>query len=290
LGDMEKLQLYSDRFTEKLRQLAEIDSVVDIGRARVQLEILLKLGENDEGLTSREIAEKTGYRRKTVLDALRKLIGKGLVTHEDDVYKLTSEGINLYRGLLEVLDIPTQHLKYAPTHKMQPLEFARDIATYDFLNDAIIALGAAKNNELPLTILSEIAGISPQRMEDYLEKFTKGRVKLFKRYIKKPWLSRLLGRGRGVVYYRLTSEGLKAYYRLPHYLKMKHNTAAKILQYIARSGHPKLVLKRLALIMAIGSSIAMSLAIFLKNTGSVLILGAWSLLVSFIALLIELAY
>lgn len=277
-----------DPTIERLRKLREVDLLVDIGRGSVQLEIILALGRADSGLNSKSLSEMTGYRRKTILDALRKLQIKGLVSEREDGYVLSEKGLKLYSSLLEALGVGIGESKGRLSSMLLSREMARDIATYDYVNDAIIALGAARNYELPVKVLSEITGLSVQRLEDYLEKFTNGRPRLFKKFRKRSILSKILGRGE--VYYRLTSEGLAAYHKLPHYLKMKKNLGARILQTIGRSGHPKLVLKRMAIYMSIGSSLTMLAAILIGGALGKIIMASWILLVSLIALLIEVSY
>ena len=67
-------------FLEKLRRIKELDSVIDLSKSSIQLEILLLLGMSESSaLTASEIARGLGIRRKAVTDALRKLLRKGLI-------------------------------------------------------------------------------------------------------------------------------------------------------------------------------------------------------------------
>jgi hypothetical protein len=64
------------------------------------------------------------------------------------------------------------------------------------------------------------------------------------------------------------------------------NSATRLLALLTRALHPRIVLKRLTLFLSVGSAVAMSL-VALHPELSLLLLGGWVLVVSFLALLVS---
>ncbi len=273
---------------EAARVLRKVDSVVDMARGWTQLRILLVVGHKGRA-TVDDLVRVLGERRKTILDSLRKMRVKGLVADVNGVLRLSDKGKEVYNLLSSILRssiVKGRRIEDAQTAAIV-YDIPRNLTKAFYLYDAIIAIGSSPKNELPLETLAYIVKLSPSIIDDYLKPFANGENALFRRVIKE---KSLLFFKRRKIFYRLTKEGLKVFYRLPAYLKYKNNKAAKLFRMITRTGHPRVVIKRMALIISIGSVIVMILNILLPPLLAVLTLSAWILVLSFFALLIEFTY
>lgn len=267
--------------------LREVDSVVDLTRGWLQLRIVIVLGFYGRS-DADELAKVLGERKKAILDALRKLKMKGLVVDADSgrYVVLSDEGRKLYETLVGII---SSAVSGRNSEGALPLieDVHRDLTTSFYLYEVIIALGTSRKYELPLDTLASIVKLSPEVLDDYLKPYADGSLKLFKRYVVGSKMS--LRRGRKVVY-RLSDDGLKVYRRLPDYMKYRSDWKALILRYITRSGHPKIVLKRISLMLSLGSAAVALITTLLPVGLSLLVIMSWVLVISFIALLTELTY
>ncbi|MEM4519596.1 MAG: hypothetical protein QXD94_04080, partial [Sulfolobales archaeon] len=93
-------------------------------------------------------------------------------------------------------------------------------------------------------------------------------------------------KGRKIIY-RLSDDGLKVYHRLPDYVKYRNDWKASILRALTRSGHPRIVLKRISLTLSLGSAFIALTAVFLPPNLSLILIMTWVLIISFIALITE---
>ena len=85
---------------------------------------------------------------------------------------------------------------------------------------------------------------------------------------------------------------MKVFKSMPTYLKLKNNKGLKILALIARTGHPREVLRRVALITAVGSA-ALTLALLLLPYNILFEMTSciiWSFISTLISLLIITSY
>lgn len=263
--------------------LREVDATVDFARGWLQLRILLVVGSLGRCTVDR-LVEIVGERRKAVLDALRKMRTKGLI-EGGDTLSLSEDGLRIYRTLVSVLSgafVTSAASRYV---RAMTTDLHRDIAKFSYLYDVIVALGTSKGFELPLDTLASITRLSPETLEDYLKPFVEDEPKLFKRVVKR---GKLLSRRK--VYYRLTEDGLKVYHRLPEYVKYRGSVAAALLRSLTNSGHPRVVLKRVAITLALGSAATSALAALLTPPISAIAALSWILIVSLLAVLVELTY
>ncbi len=277
-----------DDLIEAARVLRKIDSVVDMARGWTQLRTLLVVGHRGKA-TVDDLVRMLGERRKTILDSLRKMRVKGLIIEINGFLRLSEKGKEVYNLLSTILKSGMgwgQRIERSQTAAIV-YDIPRNLTRAFYLYDAIIAIGSSPKNELPLETLAYIVKLSPSIIDDYLKPFANGENALFRRVIK--GRSLFFFRKRKV-FYRLTKEGLKVFYRLPAYLKYKNNKAAKLFRIITRTGHPRVVIKRTALIISMGSVIVMTLNILLPPLLAILTLSAWILVLSFFALLIEFTY
>ena len=151
-----------------------------------------------------------------------------------------------------------------------------NLATFNYVYDVLITLGSAKDNELPLNKLSRFVDLSPQRLQSHLDLYLYSSVPeslleqcLFKKFMKPTGLKLLrnfLAKVFGLklkdqeLYYKLTKEGLKIYKGLPYYTKMKNSLAMKVLKTLTGASHPRLILKRLSIILCVGTVVSSSIS------------------------------
>lgn len=132
-----------------------------------------------------------------------------------------------------------------------------DLIINDYVYDAIIALGEAKGNALPLPVIAKVMGLSERRARQYLEQYSKSHgIKLFKR----------IELTDGVEHYGLTKKGLEVYRRLFSYGKVKRSSIAKLFRAFLRSPHVKIMLKRLLYIEGFGAIAVLTLTIAVSST------------------------
>ncbi len=146
-----------------LKNIRELDSIIDFSRATLQLHIVLVLSQYKYGLTVDEIAFKTGFRRKTVLDTLRKLEIKGLVVRKNDLFFLSDIGIKYLEQLKDLLKIKGAEEKY---DEKDLRKIAYKLVFYGALRDIIVLLG--KSDGLTLEKISRMLGISPKKVRNYI--------------------------------------------------------------------------------------------------------------------------
>ncbi len=262
--------------------LREVDAAVDFARGWLQLRILLSVGYLGRCSVDR-LVEVLGERRKAILDSLRKMRAKGLIEGEGEL-SLTEEGRRVYGTLLSVLGSSRRASAGTTLSRAAAQDIPRDVLRFSYLYDVLVALGTSKGYELPLSTLASVTRLSPTTLEDYLKPYVEDELRLLKRVVRG---GRLTGRR---VFYRLTDEGLKVYHKLPDYVKYRGSLVAMVLRSLTRSGHPRIVLKRVALALAIGSAITSALVAVLAPPTSLVVALTWILTVSLIALLVEVTY
>ena len=146
-----------------LKNIRELDSIIDFSRATLQLHVVLALSHYKYGLTADEIAFKTGFRRKTVLDTLRKLEIKGLVVKRNDLFFLSDIGVKYLEQLKNLLKIRETGKK---GDEKDLREIAYKLVFYGTLKNIIMLLG--KSNGLTLEKMSHILGVSSKKVKNYI--------------------------------------------------------------------------------------------------------------------------
>ena len=293
LADLVEEERIRERFLEPvrngIRKLKEIDSRIDFARSQLQLDIVLELALARKPLAADEIARFIGYRKKAVLDALRKLENKGLVRRvgsSNMLFELTDEGKKLLEGLFDLLGVSGLTSVARKAHvrgRADARDLQKVVQPSYYLAKIIIAIGSSRKGYLSMKELASVVGLSQERLQSYMEPYMSAtaEVKLFKK-VRKPVrlepLYRIL-RSFGVrvstvsSYVTLTDEGRLLYYRLPVYVKLKHNFAAKLVAELFGSYAERLVLKRfsvLTCVLALSSIIAITA---LSSVGSLVSLG-----------------
>ncbi len=189
---------------DKLDVLRNIDSIIDFSRATAQLRILIAL--DNEPLTIDEIVEKTGLRRKTVLDALRKLEIKGIVERRNGKFILTSRGKSIYSSLKSIVfGSPNvgSNMDYLDS-KPIIYDLYTDLLSVVYMLMVLKLLGGKKEHRCSLSKLASKLGVTEVTLENHLRRFMNPKFNLFRR---------VETNSKDVVY-ELTDVGLKLYHKL----------------------------------------------------------------------------
>jgi len=185
---------------ERIQLLRRIDSIIDFNRATAQLRILIAL--NNKEHTVDEIMMSTGLKRKTVLDAIRKLEIKGLVEKQGNRYRLTELGRNIYNALLNLAGGNPRNIPVKPSLRTTYYETYDQLLNVVYMLRVVKILGNASNKPLSLKELAKKTGVSQTTLSDHINRFVSGNLKIFERtYDIK----------RKKAYYKLTDLGLKLY-------------------------------------------------------------------------------
>ncbi len=287
----------------KLQLLRELDSIVDFARGYVQLKVMMTLSSG-EPLSAKDIGLAVSEKRKTVIDALRKLVDKGLVMKEESsgevLYRLSELGREYLNKLNDVLERAHKDLS-DDINSRSPLantahDIASNIAKYVYLMDALIAIATSRRRELSLIDVADAMKLSPDRAQSYIEMYAEknSNAKLFTRIERRSKSLELLAkvlRRLGLTVrinlsvYRITDDGLTVFYKLPYYIKYKRGIIVKVIAKIFGSAHPRLVLKKAMLYLGLvtiatgllsiitSSTIMLSLAISLFIATGMLYVG-----------------
>lgn len=265
----------------------ELDDIVDLSRGRIQIEIIYRLGEREDHVSVDELVRNLRERRKAVFDSLRKLESKSIVSREGEKVFLTSDG----RKVFSMIKL----LKNSEADFFEPKSRTFSLTKYDsarmmlgdlYFYETLQALNSSVKGVLSIETLSKIVGLSSNILDEHLMKFTKGDMMFLNRHIRP---RQIFGLKRTKVYYSLTGEGKKLVNLYFGSYSIRRKWSFKVLSKLVGTTHPRLILKRLALFLSIGSALAMLLQLIFPFF-SVLVLSAWVWSVSFFALLIENTY
>ncbi len=204
--------------------LKEIDGYIDFSKGEVQWKILLHLSTKGPSSIA-EISAGIAESRKTVSDAIRKLLMKGLVERvKYDIYNLSDQGRQLLKKLnsLIMAEQPVQQAQ-----KVQQEELINESATQYYYELEIIRAAMLNNGMVPVKKLMLDLGISYKTLKNYID------LLLSKKLLKKVNKNNIFG--KTIQVYELTAEGRKFGYRLPGMAKMRNNIFWKILLTITYS-------------------------------------------------------
>jgi DNA-binding MarR family transcriptional regulator len=262
----------------RLSILRELDSIIDFARGSLQLRIILTLAEKG-ALSAREIASILNERYKAVLDAIRKLVLKGLVSRDEndsDVYRLASDGVDFYRKLSTVLNGKTYTRISREERRALLSDIAMNIVRYNHLLDALIALATSRRGEISLNDIADAMKLSIDRAKTYMDIYTEKRYgfKLFRRIEKKSKtleaISKILKRfgikiRSSIVLYRITDEGLSIFYKHPYYIKYRKSLASKIATKMFNSSHPRIVLRKMSIYIMLTALIWGAITLYIQT-------------------------
>lgn len=172
-------------FKKRLALLRHLDSIIDFSRATSQLELILYLYSVKMPVTTDDLATAFGYSKKAVLDSLRKLEKKGLISKEKDGEELrvslSERGEEFVSKIVDLLKPASQVLGDAQLSVPVRINIAREIMTSINLYKLVVYLGLIKPNK-PIIVrgLTRLIGISKSDLDVLLSSFTQPPTKLFK--------------------------------------------------------------------------------------------------------------
>lgn len=275
----------------RLQVLRELDSVIDFARGFLQLRIVLCLGLRGS-MTSRDIAAVLGERQKSVVDAIRKLVSKGLIIKESDggldLYRLSDTGLDFYRRLQSVVGDGWRHRVTKEERREMIVDIAAALTKYTHLMDALIAVATSRDGELSLADIADAMKLGIDRAKTYIEMFSDKRsgIRMFKRVERSSTMLETLAKilkpfginiKTTVTLYRITEEGLTIFYKQPYYLKYKKSLAGRIVTKIFGSAHPRIVLKRMAMAMLVASLATALITLAFRTPTTVALFGSTTL-------------
>ncbi|MCX8188795.1 MAG: hypothetical protein N3F64_03720 [Nitrososphaeria archaeon] len=264
----------------------ELDDVIDLSRGRLQLEIVCRLGRVDGPVHVDELVRGLGERRKAVFDSLRKLESKSLISRNGESFLLTDFGKDVFSKIMLLKKSELESPISRGTFSLTKYDVARIMVGDLYLYETLQALNSSVKGVLAVDVLSKIVGVSSNVLDEHLLKFTKGELMFLNRHVKP---RQIFGLKSTKIYYSLTEEGRKLVNLYLGSLSIRRKWSYKLLSKLVGTTHPRIILKRLALFLSIGSAFAMLLQ-FIIPTYSILVLSAWIWLISFFALLIENTY
>jgi len=220
--------LNSEGVSAKLLLLKDLDSTIDFSKATNQFEIVLYLAERREPVPVGELAKVTGDSRKSILDSLRKLERKGLITKLEgrgELYVgLSEQGMEFVRKLLEML-FPSGHQRGEVLDTPVRLNISKELATSINLYRLIVLAGLSRKGCVTLEEASRVAIGGARGLEVVVESFTKPPTRLFK-VVKKGGTNVLV----------LDKQGLEVLKRTPHYRALQRSPLYRLL--VALTGTP----------------------------------------------------
>ncbi|MEB3780039.1 MAG: hypothetical protein GSR85_07400 [Desulfurococcales archaeon] len=179
-----------------------------------------------------EFVDILGERRKAILDALRKLELKGLITkgkcsEKETCYSLSENGKRFSDGLRKLINLDKHVYESTLKGDMKKLSInirialQRRLVEVSYAYKALMALYYAPNNILSVDQLSRFLNLSSDRVKSYLDLFSMPPYRLFRRVLKP----------NGTVYYLLDEEGKRIASKIPEITRLK---SSRLLLAIAR--------------------------------------------------------
>ncbi len=222
-----------------LKLLKELDSIVDFSRSTNQLIIILYLFSKNDATPLSIISRELGISRKNILDSMRKLERKNLVTRiekEGEIHFLLSETgrkyvnklMSLLNGNVKDSEI-IKHLNVAAR-----INIGHELITAYRLYRALVTLGLSEKQYLHVRELAESMGLSIDRAKSYLDAFSTSPAKLFRR----------VTTTKGT-YYKLAKNGLNILYKTPHYTWFKKNRIYRFLARLYKTPWPEEIFMKL---------------------------------------------
>ncbi|AGE71107.1 HTH-type transcriptional activator ArnR [Sulfolobus acidocaldarius] len=227
--------------------LRELDSLVDFSRAKLQWDILIILATKGPSSTT-EISQTINTSRKSIIDAIRKLVDKELVTKvKGDIYGLSEKGEKLLESFDSIMSI---NVTDKPDSSIESNSISlTNIAEYFYMLE--ILKMALLNKQITIDKASHELGISKQTLKYYIETFTENKL------LKVVNQESVLGKSKKI--YVLTDESRKLVSRLPELTRLKRNLPLKILLKLTGSYRYEIALTKVMLFNVISIPVLMYL-------------------------------
>lgn len=244
----------------KLNKLRALDDMLDFARASTQLDILIALGDN-KPISLDELASKVGRGKRQVADAIRKMLRKGFVRYEEKDGKMfimiDENGLNYLKNISDVLSIGVKDIRTVLDSKKA--DVTENIGTYFYAYETLTILGIAQR-PLSLNKLASIIGISPNRLESYLDLFVsrdEAHKNIFEKIYKISYgVLSFKHVSKTLTYYKLSELGMKIFYKLPFYMKYKNSITMRFLMKIMFTPHYRTAINRFMKFYIAGTVVA----------------------------------
>jgi len=256
----------------KLLLLRDLDSVIDFSKASNQLSIVMHLYNAGSPVSIGELARAVGDTRKSILDGLRKLERKGLVTkvRNDGELRvgLSEAGVEYVEKLLKLLQPVEAPSDEAVLQVPVRLNLAKEIITSINLYKAIIEAGLSKRRML---LVDELKALVRDEGEAaiILESFTRPPTRVFR-------LVKTAGRDA----LELDKMGLEILRRTPHFQAYRESRVYRVLATLTGTPWVSRITRRLSL----ASFTILALSLLLMVSGVPVPLVIPGLLAGFIML------
>lgn len=264
--------LNSNNVSAKLLLLKDLDSTIDFSRATNQFSIVLYLAEQVKPVSVSELAKVTGDSRKSILDSLRKLEKKGLITKLEEggelYVGLSEQGREFVRKLLEML-MPAGQTRGEALDVPLRLNISKELATSINLYRLIVLAGMSKKGYVTFEEASRVVIGGVRGLEVVVESFTRPPTRLF-RVVRKGGSNALI----------LDRQGLEVLKRTPHYRALQRSTLFRVVVALTDKPFVREAGRRLNVILGALGLASMVGSLLLENTVFLAIaIGAVALIV-----------
>ncbi|MGC9165017.1 MAG: hypothetical protein ACP5GU_04750 [Thermoprotei archaeon] len=250
----------SEKILSKINKIRVLDGILDFSKASTQLDILIALSDNRE-VTLDELASRVERGKRQVSDAIRKMLRKGFVRYEEKngeiLITIGENGIEYLKTLSDILSVDIKDIKTILVSSKT--EITENLGVYFYIYETLIALGVSKR-PLSLNKLASIIGISPNRLESYLDLFVSQdtpQKNLFEKVYKVSYrILRIRRLTKTITCYKLSETGMKIFYRLPFYSRYKNSITMRFLTKFMLTPHYETALRRFIKFYIIGTIIA----------------------------------
>jgi len=241
----------------KLLLLKDLDSTIDFSRATNQFAIVLYLAERREPVAVGELAKVTEDTRKAILDSLRKLEKKGLITKLEgrgELYVgLSEQGREFVKKLLDML-LPARQPRGEVLDTPVRLNISKELTTSINLYRLIVLAGLSRKGYVTLEEASRVAIGGARGVEVVVESFTKPPTRFFK-VVKKGGISVLT----------LDKQGLEVLKRTPHYKALQRSPLYRLVAALTGTPWVKEAGRRLSSVLGALSLASMAGALWLGS-------------------------
>jgi DNA-binding MarR family transcriptional regulator len=274
-------EVVTDTYSGKIMLLKTLDSVIDFSKASNQLSIVLYLYNTKRPVSVPELARVIGDTRKSILDSLRKLekkelISKTMVNGELHI-ALSQKGEEYVRKLIELLHPVKAGNDDSVLQVPVRLNLAKEVITSLNLYKIIVKIGFSRKGWILVDELKNLVG-GEKNLSVILDSFTMPPTRV---------LRRIKVAGRDAV--ELDKMGQEILRRSPHYTAFRSNGIYRLL--VRLTGTPWVSEITRFLSIASFTILALSILLVVANASlaliavgflTVLILLSLSIIVSYI--------
>jgi len=205
----------SDGLDRVLNFWRNVDEKIDLSKSDIQWKIVLAMMSRGQCSTA-ELAKDISETKKATIDAIRKLLKKGLVTKvKFDVYSLSEAGKELVEQIRKFSTSPLA----APNFDGE--EYLNNPTHFYYFSE-ILKASIINGGEVPIARLAMELGVSKSTIKAYLDLFST-KYKFFKKVTRRTFLGKIRQT------YMVSDQGLKYGNRIPGMFRTKNNALMKLM-------------------------------------------------------------